>query len=119
MGLRGGLNAHLYARANPLRFSDPYGLLNFIGGGGGNAVLIGSGGEATAGGYYNAETGQWGGFTSTGGGLDWSSSGQSGLGAMGGAFGGFVVGDVSNVEGPFINWNLAIPGTNWSIAVYF
>lgn len=104
---------------NPISNIDPSGLLNVVAGGGGNAVLIGSGGEASSGGYYNVETGQGGGFTNTGGGLNWSTSGQSGLGAMGGGFLGFVTGQTSNVAGAFNNWNLALPGTNLSLTVFF
>jgi RHS repeat-associated protein len=118
-GLTGGLSRYAYAGGNPLNRVDPTGLLNFVGGVGGGVVLGGSGGEAAAGGYYNVDTGQKGGFTSSGGGLNWMTSGQSGLYAGGGSFAGFVTGDISSVAGGFINWNLAIPGTNFGLTIYF
>lgn len=58
---------------------EPTGLFNIIAGSGGNAALIGSGGEASSGGYYNIETGSGGGFL------------------------GFVTGSASNVAGAFEN----------------
>jgi RHS repeat-associated protein len=119
VGFAAGQNLNLYVGGNPVFYRDPTGLLNFIAGGGGNGVFIGSGGEGSSGGYVNFGTDQWGGFTSSGSGTDWSSSSQAGFGAMGGGFFGFVTGDACNISGPFQNWNLAIPGTNFSITAYF
>lgn len=104
---------------NLLSRIDPLGLLNILAGSGGNSVIGGTGYDATSGGFVNVETGNSYGFTSTGGGASWATSGQAGLGAMAGVFVGFVTGDASNVAGPFINWNLAIPGTNFGATIYF
>lgn len=92
--------------------------INIVAGGDVNGAIVGSGGEGSAGEYYNLGTGQAGYFTSSGAGLSWASSGQSGVGGSAGVFAGVVVGPASSVGGPFQNVNAAIPGTNLSVTAY-
>lgn len=96
-------HAYAYVSGDPLRYVDPYGLLNVLVGGGGSYVL-GGGAEASAGVALNpglgddcADAGVFGSY-GVGGGLNIS----------GDAFIGFVTGPISNVAGPTNNSNLAL-----------
>jgi RHS repeat-associated protein len=95
-GLLANPNLYRYARNNPLRYLDPLGLFTIIGGLGGSAIA-GKGVEASAGGYYNWNSGEAGGFVSVGGG--------AGLNASGDIFGGVVWGDL---EGVTANTNVVL-----------
>ncbi|MCE3605429.1 DUF6531 domain-containing protein [Massilia sp. P8910] len=102
LGLNAGINTYGYVKSNPLLYKDPFGLINFIGGAGG-ALVIGVGGEGSAGAYFNpglfGQKADAGVFATGGAGAGYNA----GLGA----YGGFVLGEASNINSPFINVNVA------------
>ena len=102
LGFRGGdANVYGYVTNNPLRFTDPVGLLNFLAGVGGSAVGV-TGAEASAGLVFNPGGGSQpidvGVFSSVGVG--------AGLNVGADVFAGVIVGGMENVSGGTVNTNL-------------
>jgi RHS repeat-associated protein len=100
IGLAGGINRYAYAGSDPLRATDPMGLLVCYGGVASSAV-VGVGGEAAAGGFYSFDTDVAGSFAAAGVG--------TGLNAGKEVFAGCLKGDEHSLEGEAYNVNISTP----------
>ena len=89
---------------------------NVVATAGGAAVLIAAGVDYNSGTAGNLTSGAVNGTTTQGSGSG-PNGGQYGLYVGGGLNVGYVKGPASNVGGPFTNYVLAIPGTNFSVTV--
>jgi RHS repeat-associated protein len=96
--LRAGINSYAYVRSNPLHYTDPFGLINFLLGGGGTAAAP-MGAEASGGivinpglGGQRADVGVFGAVGAT-----------VGVNVSGDLFLGYVEGGIGNVSGATVN----------------
>jgi RHS repeat-associated protein len=91
---------------------------NMLVGAGGALVLIAGGADYNTSAGRNLGSGAMSAYATRGegSGLD---GGQYGLYAGGGMFVSYIRGPSSNVAGPFVNYMLAIPGTNVTLTAYF
>jgi len=97
------VNFYRYVGNNPINSTDPYGLLNFLLGGGVSAVLP-IGGEASGGIVINPGIGN----DRADIGLFGSAGLGAGLNVSADLFAGIIKGDLSNVRGETANINLVL-----------
>jgi hypothetical protein len=90
---------------------------NVLIGFGGSAVLLAAGQDRSSGVAVSLDSGSVNGFASNGSGAG-LSGGQYGLYAGGGTYVGYIQGGPENVGGQFVNYILAVPGTNLSVTVF-
>jgi RHS repeat-associated protein len=101
IGQWGGVNVYVYARSNPARSTDPFGLINFLAGGGVTGAAP-TGAEASGGivvnpglGGEDADAGVFG-----------SAGATAGLNVSADAFVGYVEGGMEDVSGTTVNQNV-------------
>lgn len=97
----GDPNFYAYVTNNPLRFTDPLGLINFLAGAGGSLVGA-TGAEGSAGFFFNPG----GGTQQTDAGVFGSLGIGTGVNVGGDVFAGFVLGGTDAVGGTTINVNV-------------
>ncbi|MFQ5804187.1 MAG: hypothetical protein ACE5JQ_14955, partial [Candidatus Methylomirabilales bacterium] len=96
-------NPFLYVAANPTRFRDPLGLINFIGGVGGSATAP-TGAEGSVGIVFNPG---WFGYQADVG-VFGSAGPAAGVNVSYDLFVGFIKGGIEDVKGETVNVNLVL-----------